>query len=96
MPTTSASSADLIYDMDRWWVREWQKIQPENDLYRYYRLTLQQNLWGEWELIKSWGRIGRKPTRTVRIGIAGPDSAAAMAEEVAKVRRRRQYLFIDG
>ena len=42
--------------MARWRVLEWQKIRPEEGVYRYYRLTLQQNLWGEWELVKSWGR----------------------------------------
>ncbi|MHB8236215.1 MAG: WGR domain-containing protein [Acidithiobacillus ferrivorans] len=89
---TSSSSADMVYDMDRWWVREWQKIQPEKDLYRYYRLTLQQNLWGEWELIKSWGRIGQRPTRVVALSVTEPEHAEILAAAVAKARKLHGYL----
>ena len=91
MPTTSSSS-DLIYDMDRWWVREWQKIQSEEGLYRYYRLALRQDLWGEWELIKSWGRIGQRPTRVVALSVAEPEHAESLAAAVAKARKRHGYL----
>ena len=95
----SSPSADLSYDMDRWWVREWQKIQSEEGLYRYYRLALRQNLWGEWELIKSWGRIGQRPTRVVALSAAELEHAgilaAALALAVAKARKRHDY-FSDG
>lgn len=93
----SSPSADLSYDMDRWWVREWQKIQSEEGLYRYYRLALRQNLWGEWELIKSWGRIGQRPTRVVALSAAELEHAEILAAAlaVAKARKRHDY-FSDG
>lgn len=91
--TNPAPSADPVYDMDLWRVLEWQKIQPEEGVYRYYRLTLQQNLWGEWELVKSWGRIGQRPTRVVRQSISSPDMAVAIAADVDKQRRQRGYLY---
>ncbi|MGD9640263.1 MAG: WGR domain-containing protein [Synergistaceae bacterium] len=81
------------YDLERWWTREWHKIVPEKDQYRFYRLTLQQNLWGEWELITSWGRIGRKPSRTSLRILKDPTVAESIAQAVDRKRQKRGYVL---
>ncbi len=80
------------YDIDRWWMREWQKVVPEQGMYRFYRLTLQQNLWGEWELHRSWGRVGRQPSRTVLLVLPDPAAAEVILQDVERARRKRGYL----
>lgn len=36
-----------------------QKRDPRRNQYRYYLLDVQPHLFGEWSLIREWGRIGR-------------------------------------
>ncbi len=33
---------------------------PAHNLYRYYRLEVQRDLFGAWCLIREWGRIGQR------------------------------------
>jgi predicted DNA-binding WGR domain protein len=32
---------------------------PARNLYRFYRLSVERNLFGEWSLVRQWGRIGQ-------------------------------------
>ena len=34
-------------------------IDPERNRRRFYAMSVQRDLFGEWELIREWGRIGR-------------------------------------
>lgn len=66
-------------------------IDPTKNKRRFYRLSVQANLFGEWELVREWGRIGR--SGRVRHDIftsAGValDALKAMAEQ----KRKRGYL----
>ena len=89
--------SDPIYDLSRWWCETWQKVQPDAvpPVYRYYRLCLQQDLWGQWELIRCWGRIGQKPTRELREGVASPEAAAVIRQQVQKTRRQHRYVPVE-
>lgn len=40
-----------------------QKIIPEKNQYRFYRMIVCQTLFGEWTLIREWGRIGSNGTK---------------------------------
>ena len=83
-----------VYDLSRWWCDTWQKVQQDAQppVYRYYRLCLRQDLWGQWELIRCWGRIGQKASREVREIIASPEAAEALRVQVQKTRRQHRYL----
>ena len=70
-------------------VRDWQKIQPDANVYHSYRLLLQQNLSVEWELIRSCGRIGQRPTRMVIQAVISPDIAEMVAADMDRLRCRR-------
>lgn len=35
------------------------RIDPNQNMRRFYALTVQPTLFGEWALVKEWGRIGR-------------------------------------
>jgi predicted DNA-binding WGR domain protein len=36
-----------------------EKCQPQRNRFRFYRLSLEPNLFGGWSLVREWGRIGR-------------------------------------
>jgi predicted DNA-binding WGR domain protein len=63
---------------------------PERNLYRFYRLSLEKNLFGEWSLVREWGRIGKPGQRRVDL-CSSLD--AAQAEHRAKLheKQRRGY-----
>ena len=83
------------YELERWWVREWEKVLPEEGILRFYRLTLEQNLWGEWELTTSWGRIGYRPSRVLVRVLKDPATAAPILENVERVRQKRGYVPVQ-
>jgi predicted DNA-binding WGR domain protein len=35
------------------------RIDPGQNMARFYSMSLQPNLFGEWSLVREWGRIGR-------------------------------------
>lgn len=82
------------YQVSAWWTRTWEKRVPEKGQARYYRLSLQQNLWGDWELHRSWGRIGHRPTRKIRVLISGQEEAETIAAQIHRRRLRHGYLII--
>lgn len=67
-----------------------EKRVPEKNQFRFYRLELQPTLFGEWNLVREWGRIGRQG-RVVLTTFA--DQAAANIElaRILERRHRRGY-----
>ena len=41
------------------------KIAPEQNQYRYYAMTVMPTLFGDWSLVREWGRIGRAGRRYI-------------------------------
>lgn len=66
-----------------------EKIVPARRQRRYYSLTLVQTLFGEWCLVRQWGRIGAAggQTRTEFPGSFEAARAAYTALKTAKCRR---------
>jgi predicted DNA-binding WGR domain protein len=64
------------------------KIDPAKNMARFYALDVQPTLFGEWALLKEWGRIG-SAGRLVSCRFASEREAAlAMAEHLeAKLRK---------
>jgi predicted DNA-binding WGR domain protein len=59
----------------------------ERNLYRFYRLSLEKNLFGEWSLVREWGRIGKPGQRRVDL-CSSLD--AAQAEHRAKLHKKQR------
>ncbi|MBU2717844.1 WGR domain-containing protein [Acidithiobacillus ferridurans] len=85
------SQPDLDYAVCSWWIRRWEKVDPESGRRRFYTAELRQDLWGDWLFIKAWGRIGQKPSRVVIVSVSNPGEALELVDGVAKVRRQRHY-----
>lgn len=66
------------------------RVNPEKNMYRYYRMGVQPDLFGNQCLIREWGRIGRSgqirstpyPTK---------DEAQAAFHKQREVKERRGY-----
>lgn len=64
------------------------RIEPAADMARFYVVTVQPTLFGDWSVMREWGRIGQGGT-TKMSAFASEDEAdsAALALVAAKVRR---------
>ena len=58
------------------------RIDPDLNMARFYSMSVQPNLFGEWSLLREWGRIG-SAGQFVSGGFASEHEAAlAMAEHL--------------
>jgi predicted DNA-binding WGR domain protein len=67
-----------------------EKCVPEKNQQRFYLLRLVPTLFGEWSLIREWGRIGQQG-RMVLDTFATPDEAEAALEAKRAEKQRRGY-----
>ena len=58
------------------------RIDPDRNMARFYSMSVQANLFGEWALLREWGRIG-SAGRLVsgRFG-SGQEAARAMTQHL--------------
>lgn len=67
-----------------------QKIVPELNQHRYYAMTAIPTLFGEWALMREWGRIGSGGT--IRTDFYEDEGQAVTAlADLAEKKRKRGY-----
>ena len=66
------------------------KIAPAQNMARFYVLDVQPTLFGEWALVKEWGRVGREGQRRSACFAQRREAETALARET-KRRGRRGY-----
>ncbi|UGY17951.1 WGR domain-containing protein [Bradyrhizobium septentrionale] len=64
------------------------RIDAEKNMARFYKLDVQPTLFGEWAVIREWGRIGRGGT--VR-SYDNVEAAEAARDQQRQVKQRRGY-----
>jgi hypothetical protein len=64
-------------------------INPEKA--RYYQVFLDQDLFGDWTLIKVWGGIGSNRGRMHSTGVASYEAGIELVGEIARRRSQRGY-----
>ena len=69
--------------------RSW--INPQKA--RYYQVFLDQDLFGDWTLIKVWGCIGSNRGRMHSTAVGSHEAGVELVDEIARRRTRRGYLF---
>lgn len=73
-----------------WWTGT--SIDPDQNRYRWYAITIQPTLWETWECWSTWGRIGQRP-RGRRLLADGPyEDVLAIAQRQRRRKERRGYL----
>lgn len=83
--------SSLDYSLSLWRRKRWEKVDTEKGQYRFYTAVIQQDLWGQWLVIKSWGRIGQRPSRIVTEIAHDSDHADSILSGVSKVRLQHGY-----
>lgn len=66
-----------------------QKRDPERNQHRYYILDLQPHLFGNWSIIRAWGRIGHPGQ--IRVELCDNREQAERAFAKLLQKRRRGY-----
>ena len=69
-----------------------EKINPAKREYRFYTLSISQSLFGEWCLIREWGRIGTKGGRRRMDYFSSEKDAATAMVQIRTVKTRRGYI----
>jgi predicted DNA-binding WGR domain protein len=67
-----------------------ERIDSAKNMARYYRLSVAQTLFGEWAMVREWGRIGRGG-QSREHWCASAEEAAAMLEARKIERMKRGY-----
>jgi len=63
---------------------------PAKNMARYYRMAVIPNLFGEWTLLREWGRIGRGGQARMQLFV-GHDAASDALSQLEAQKRRRGY-----
>jgi predicted DNA-binding WGR domain protein len=66
------------------------RIDPEQDMRRFYSLMIELDLFGTIRLVRNWGRIGTKGQELVEIH-ADETAAGQALKAIAQGKRRRGY-----
>ena len=69
---------------------QFRSIDPEQNRFRFYTLAIQRTLWGEFAVVRQFGRIGTGGRRHVRF-FASADEAREDFDHEVERRRRRHY-----
>lgn len=72
-----------------------QKIDPEKRQNRFYRMSIDRDLFGDWRLLREWGRIGaRGGQRLSEYFQSETDAERALAQLQQKKLRRGYELSV--
>ena len=61
---------------------------PALRMHRYYTLAVAPNLFGEWSLVRAWGRVGRPPQSRIELHATEHDARDALRQWTERKRRK--------
>ncbi len=67
------------------------RIDPARRMHRYYRMDVLRDLFGQWCLIREWGRIGNSG-QTRSLPFPTPHEAEAALDRHRRMKERRGYV----
>jgi predicted DNA-binding WGR domain protein len=70
------------------------RVDPAQNMRRFYRLDVQPNLFGEYALVREWGRIDRGG-QVRSTPYPTPAEAFSALERQRQTKERRGYVFIQ-
>jgi predicted DNA-binding WGR domain protein len=66
------------------------RIDPEKNMARFYAVGIEPTLFGEWAVVRNWGRIGARG-RSLETWFSEHAPALACADRFEAAKRRRGY-----
>ena len=76
-------------------IRHFERRNPLENMARFYRLELRQTLFGEWSLVRLWGRIGTGGREQLET-YSTQEAALAAADRLERAKRGRGYMVLEG
>jgi len=67
-----------------------QRIDPDRNMRRYYRMSVERDLFGGASLIREWGRLGARGQRRIESHVDEGGAISALLK-LARSKRRRGY-----
>ena len=67
------------------------RIEPKENMHRFYHLRVERTLFGEWALIREWGRIGTPRGQSLEQWFDDPDTAINVMRKLETAKRNRGY-----
>ena len=67
-----------------------ERIDHARNMARYYRLSVVETLFGEWAMIREWGRVGRRGQSREHC-CKTHEEASGLLEAQRMIRQRRGY-----
>ena len=67
-------------------IASWRSVKPEENRYRFYSISLGQDLWGNEVLVKRWGRIGGHKKENY----IWPDSQRELMDKIEEIKEKRE------
>jgi len=71
--------------------RHLRRIDPDRNMARFYTMSVQPTLFGDWALFREWGRIGSAGRLVSRRFATEQEAALTMAEHL-KAKLRKGYV----
>jgi predicted DNA-binding WGR domain protein len=71
------------------------RIDPARNMRRFYRLSVQRDLFGRSSLVREWGRIGFRGQMLVET-YSDEGKAVTALMKLAAVKKRRGYRVLEG
>ncbi|WP_163836748.1 WGR domain-containing protein [Spartinivicinus ruber] len=65
---------------------------PETNTHKFYTLLIQKDLFGDWSLLRQWGRIGTKGQTKIDT-FASYEEAQAALSKIKQAKLRKGYSF---
>jgi len=67
-------------------IASWRSVKPEENRFRFYAISVGEDLWGDEVLVKRWGRIGCRK----RENYFWPDSYRELMEMIEDIKETRE------
>ncbi len=68
-----------------------EKRDPARNMQRYYRVSVAPTLFGEFALVREWGRIGQRGGSRMECWFDSEEEAQRFGQAMAEAKRRRGY-----
>jgi len=76
-------------------IRHFERRNPLKNMARFYRLELRPTLFGEWSVVRLWGRIGTSGREQLETHSTW-EAALTTADRLERAKRGRGYLALKG
>ena len=70
------------------------RIDPDKNMARFYEVNVSPTLFGEWAVVRRWGRIG-SVGRELEVWYPEAASASSTVQRLVAAKRRRGYQDLE-